>query len=181
MRVNKGVLLRLQYKLSDAKTGELLEETTPDNALIFIHGMGLMLPAFEAQLVGKEPGDKFDFVLTTDQAYGEPLEDYQIGVPKSAFLIDGKFDEERIYEGALVPMSTADGQRVEGVVQSIEGDKVYMDFNHPLAGIPLHFVGEIEEVREPTEEEVHAFTHPHHGCGGCSGHEHGGEGCCGCH
>ena len=41
------------------------------------------------------------------------------------------------------------------------------DFNHPLAGIDLHFSGEILELRAATEEEI---SHGHvHGPGG---HEH---------
>lgn len=38
-----------------------------------------------------------------------------------------------------------------------------MDFNHPLAGEDLHFVGEIVTVRPATPEELHPS------CGGCGG------------
>ena len=34
--------------------------------------MGMMLPAFEKQLFGLKAGDKFDFVLKCEDAYGEP-------------------------------------------------------------------------------------------------------------
>jgi FKBP-type peptidyl-prolyl cis-trans isomerase SlyD len=42
-----------------------------------------------------------------------------------------------------------------------------MDFNHPLAGMDLHFSGDILDVREATEEEqnhghVHGPHHEHH-------------------
>jgi FKBP-type peptidyl-prolyl cis-trans isomerase SlyD len=41
---------------------------------------------------------------------------------------------------------------------------VVMDFNHPLAGTDLHFVGEILEVRAATEEEInHGHSHGAHG------------------
>jgi len=39
-----------------------------------------------------------------------------------------------------------------------------MDFNHPLAGTDLHFVGKILDVRSATEEEIsHGHAHGPHG------------------
>lgn len=186
MRVNKGLLLKVQYKLYDAGEKDLLEETTPDNPLVFIHGMGMMLPAFEAALAGLQTGDDFDFVLDVEDAYGEAKEELLITLPKDVFMVEGKFDNEIVYEGALVPMATADGEQVSGIVQAITDNEVEMDFNHPLAGVALHFVGSIEEVREPTEDEYQAFFAPTGGCGGgCSCGDGGcgssGESCgCGC-
>jgi FKBP-type peptidyl-prolyl cis-trans isomerase SlyD len=42
-----------------------------------------------------------------------------------------------------------------------------MDFNHPLAGTDLHFVGSILEVRDAEDEEL-AHGHAH----GPNGHQH---------
>lgn len=180
MRVNKGTLVTVQYKLYDAEEKDLIEETTPDNPLRYIQGMGLMLPAFESGLVGLEPGDKFDFTLSAEEAYGEAREDLLITLPKDAFLVDGKFDEEIVYEGAQVPMATSDGQQVTGLVQEITDNEVNMDFNHALAGCSLHFVGHIEEVKEASEAEVQEFFAPAGGCGDCSGHCDD-DSCGGCH
>jgi FKBP-type peptidyl-prolyl cis-trans isomerase SlyD len=41
---------------------------------------------------------------------------------------------------------------------------VKMDFNHPLAGIDLHFEVEVLEVREATQDELdHGHVHGEHG------------------
>jgi FKBP-type peptidyl-prolyl cis-trans isomerase SlyD len=40
-------------------------------------------------------------------------------------------------------------------------DSTKMDFNHPLAGMQLHFSGEVLEVREATEDEL-SHGHAHH-------------------
>ena len=82
---------------------------------------------------------------------------------------------EEIKVGAMVPMMTAEGYRVMGKVLEI-GDKVKMDFNHPFAGKTVRYQGQIVEVREATEEEIH----PTSGCGGCCGGGCGdsdGDGC----
>lgn len=190
MKINKDRLVRLQYELyvvnGDGSRGDLIEATSEDMPLEFIHGMGLMLPHFEAELNGLEEGDKFDFTLSPENAYQEPREDLKLTLPREAFLVDGEFDSGTVYEGAMVPMLTDDGQRVEGLVVSIEGEEVKMDFNHPLAGKSLNFVGHVQEVKEPTPEEYQAILQPMTG-GGCSGcghdHDHSG-GCgggCSCH
>ena len=39
-------------------------------------------------------------------------------------------------------------------VIKIEGDKVFLDGNHPFAGKKLHYIGKVLEVREATSEEL---------------------------
>lgn len=179
MRINKGVLVQAHYKLEDTE-GKLIESTQDSNPLEFIFGMGMMLPAFEAELSGKEPGDKFDFVLSAQDAYGEVNPDLLIELPRSAFEIDGEFDNEIVFEGARVPMNTADGQVVEGLVTAIGKETVSMNFNHDLAGMALHFTGEVVEVHEPSDEEYDRYFGHSHSCGGCSCGDHG-CGDYGCH
>ena len=111
---------------------------------------------------------------------------------KDIFVVDGKFDKEMIKVGALVPMMTADGFRINGLVKEVTEENVVMDFNHPLAGKDVRFKGEVKTVRDATPEELQ----PAHGCGcGCGGYDHCGDDCgcggddchcgdecgCGCH
>ena len=43
--------------------------------------------------------------------------------------------------GEVVPMSDDEGQEIVGVVVDVEAEFVHVDFNHPLAGLDLHFEG----------------------------------------
>jgi FKBP-type peptidyl-prolyl cis-trans isomerase SlyD len=66
--------------------------------------------------------------------------------------------------GNELPMTDSDGNRLVGIVADVNDKIVVMDFNHPMAGEDLHFVGSILEVREATSEEI---SHGHvHGPGG---------------
>ncbi len=162
---------------------ELMEKATAETPLVWCHGEGMMLPAFEAAMAGKETGEHFDFVLKAADAYGEYLEEGVMELPKTMFFNgDGEFDEERVYVGAIVPMNTVDGQIVKAQVCEITEDKVTIDLNHPYAGEDLHFKGEILEIRDVTEGELKAIRNPKHGCGGCGGgcSKKKGEGCEGC-
>jgi FKBP-type peptidyl-prolyl cis-trans isomerase SlyD len=60
-------------------------------------------------------------------------------------------------------------------VLKVDGDKITVDGNHPLAGQTLNFHVEIVECREPTKEELDAVASDDDfsgddGCGGsCNG------------
>lgn len=181
MKVDKNLLIKAHYTLTtvakDAQETEV-EKTSPDMPLVYIQGMGLMLPDFEANLLGLDEGDSFDFVLTPEQAYGIPSDDYITTLPKDIFLVEGKFDEEIVYVGGKVPMMDSDGNQLIGTVLEINDEGVKMDFNHELAGETLHFVGTVAEVSVPTAEEAQSILGG--GGGGCSGCS-GDGGCSGCH
>ncbi len=172
------------YTIEDGES-ELMEEATPQAPFQFISGLALTLDAFERQLAGLAVGDAFDFTIPMTEAYGEYNDDHVYDLPKDVFCIDGKFDSTRVVKDAVLPMRTGDGRVVNGTVAEVLDDVVVMDFNHPLAGCDLHFVGRVLESRPATAEELtsaaNALSHSC-GCGGCGGDcgDGGcGGGCCG--
>lgn len=171
---NKFVSLTYDLRVGEGEEQELMERATAEQPLEFIFGTNSMLKSFEDNLDGLSAGETFKFTLTPDEAYGEFYEDRIIDLPKNIFEVDGKIDEEMLFEGNTLPMMDTDGNRLTGSIVSIAEDTVTMDFNHPLAGETLHFEGEVLEVRELTEEEVAALLHEHEGCGGSC---HGCHGC----
>ena len=188
MVVEKLKVVSATYELyiagEDGKE-ELMEKATEETPLVWCQGEGMMLPAFEAQMEGKEEGALFDFVLKAAAAYGEYIPEGLMDLPKKMFFNgDGEFDSERVYVGAIVPMNTVDGQIVNAQILEISAEKVTIDLNHPLAGENLHFVGEIIDLRDVTPAELDALRHPHK-CGGCHGSCNNscgdcGNGCGGC-
>ena len=74
-------------------------------------------------------------------------------------------------------MKDSTGNRLNGEIVEITEDKVKMDFNHPLAGENLHFIGEVLVVRDATEEEIAVVLNQHSCGGGCSS---GDCGSCNC-
>lgn len=192
METTPNKYITVAYELYVTEDGEkdLVEKTTTEHPFQFISGLGTTLDAFEAQLKDLKAGDKFEFTIPSDQAYGEYIEEHVLDLPKNIFEIDGKFDTERIFAGNVVPLMNADGQRMNGTVVEVKEDIVVMDLNHPLAGNDLTFVGEIVESRPATNEEIQGTLNMMSGGGGCScgccgddcGDEECGDGCgCGGH
>ena len=151
----------------------------------FVFGLDVtLIEGFQNHIINLEQGEKFDFTLKPEEAFGakDPSMIYEL--EKEIFHVDGKFDHEHIRVGAIVPMMTQDGMRVEGIVTQVTDDKVTMDFNHQLAGETVRYAGYVQLVRDATPEELQPKHH--HGCGcedcggGDCGHDHG-DGCdCGC-
>ncbi|MDE6085378.1 MAG: FKBP-type peptidyl-prolyl cis-trans isomerase [Muribaculaceae bacterium] len=174
------------YRIDPDGTETLVHQSDPKDPEKVIFGVtqGMIAP-LEKAIEGLEPGQEYDVTVKADEAFG-PYDEEQIAeLEKYIFEVDGKFDADVIKKGAVVPMMTADGFRINGVVLEVADDKVKMDFNHPLAGKDVRFKGKVQAVREATPEELH----PAQGCGcGCSEGSCGeggcGEGCgegkCGC-
>ena len=189
---NKNKYIAVMYKLymndSEGKP-ELVEETAEGDPFVFVSALGMTLDAFEAQIVPLNVGDKFDFTLAPNDAYGEYDEAGKHALPRNVFEINGKLDSRYIYPGAVVPLNTADGARFNGTIVEIGEETITVDLNHPLAGKSLNFVGEVKETREATNDEVRDALNQITGCGGgcggcgggsCDGCGSKGEGCGGC-
>jgi FKBP-type peptidyl-prolyl cis-trans isomerase SlyD len=167
MTISEDKAVSVNYYLT-AKKGdapeELIEETTKEHPFVFLFGFGGVLPDFESNLSGKQKGDKFDFKIQASHGYGLYEKDYVIKIERRAFEVDGKFDEARVKVGQELEMSDAEGNPLVGKILEITEKEVEMDFNHPLAGYELHFIGEVVDVRAASQEELdHGHVHGPHG------------------
>ncbi len=165
MAIEANKVVTLNYKLSNHKTGEKIEETSPEHPMVFLFGTGAVIPEFEINLQGKNIGDTFEFSIESANAYGNPNPNEIVQIPVDAFLDeDGNMETEYVYVGAVVPMNDEEGNQLTGTVLAITNTYVEMDFNHPLAGTDLKFEGEIVGIREATADEL------------AHGHAHGADG-----
>ncbi|MBD3258304.1 peptidylprolyl isomerase [candidate division GN15 bacterium] len=126
-------------------TGKLEDGTVFDSSqgrdpLVFKIGDGRLIPGFEAGTVGMAEGEKKTVTVPPDQAYGDRRDDLTLEVAK------GNFPENIDPQvGQQFEMQQPGGQSVNVTVTQVEGDKVTVDANHPLAGKTLVF--EIEMVK----------------------------------
>lgn len=167
MTIDSKKVVALTYTLT--VDGQVKDQTTKDNPLEFIFGMGYLLPKFESNILGKQPGDKFSFTLTPEEGYGVSDPAAVVDLPKNIFEIDGKIQEDLLVPGNVIPMMNQAGGVIPGRVVSVAEDSVKMDFNHELADKTLNFEGEIVSVREATQKEIDEGLHGERAQKGCSG------------
>lgn len=160
MNIGKNAVVGVHYELE--VDGQKID-ASGDKPLMYLHGHGMMIPGFESQLSGLKEGDKYDFLVSPDQGYGEYNQNAVADLDKNIFLVDGELSAE-VFEGAQLQLTNQEGKPMLGVVQRVGEKSVTMDFNHQLAGKTLHFTGSIASLRAATEEEI---SHGHvHGPGG---------------
>ena len=192
MKIEQNKVVEFCYELE--VEGKVVDQTTKERPLDYIHGTGSLLPKLEAAIEGMEPGDRFDVTLSPADGYGEVDPSRILDLPKSAFEVNGEVREDLLVPGNTIPMLNSMGGVIPGVVLEVSEDSVKMDLNHQMAGKTLHFTGEVLAVREATEKELTEGLHGEFvhscGCGGCHGGDCG-SGCeggscsddcgCGCH
>ncbi len=167
MQISNGKVVFLTYQLTITDQygeKETIETVEKDEPMVFLMGMSGLPEAFESNIQGLEVNDTFDFEISPDNGYGEYDPTAVVELPKEIFTIDGEVLVEALEVGNFIPMNDDQGNRLQGKVVELKENCVVMDFNHPLVGKAMHFVGEILNVREATPDEI---AHGHvHGDGG---------------
>lgn len=162
MTISKGKVVTINYQLTN-KSGEELDKSEPNDPLVYLHGVGQLVPGLEKALEGLKEGDAKDKIeVAPSEGYGEVRAELILKVGRDQFP-----SETELEQGMRFWAHTPEGQRHPFTVVGIEGDQVEIDGNHPLAGETLIFDISIVGIREATKEEMeHGHAH------GPGGHQH---------
>jgi peptidylprolyl isomerase len=104
-------------------------------------GKGEVIPGFEDAIIGMRVGDKVTVEIQPDEAYGEPLDDLYLEIPREDIPSDIKPEI-----GQDVTLQTDDGP-LDAVIVNITDEVVIIDANHPLAGEVLIFDIELVSIK----------------------------------
>ncbi len=158
--VADGAVVLFHYTLT--VDGDVVDTSDGGPPLAILAGQDNIVPGLEKALMGRPVGDEFEVSVGAADGYGEVEGPGAQPLPRDAFP-----DDAEIAEG----MAFMAGSEEEGYftlwVTKVEGDQVFVDKNHPLAGKTLDFKVKITSMREPSPEEV-AHGHVH----GEGGHHH---------
>jgi FKBP-type peptidyl-prolyl cis-trans isomerase SlyD len=157
MQVADNLVVSIDYTLTNSDD-EQLDSSKGQEPLAYLHGANNIVQGLEDALTGKSVGDMFTVTIEPEKAYGLYHEDMQQITDKSMF---GGVDNLKVGM-----MFNADVNHGTGVVSitKIDGDKITIDGNHPLAGETLTFEVEVVDIREATTEEL---DHGHINTGSC--------------
>lgn len=158
MKVENKNVVTVGYTLhviEDNGEKVLVEQTSAEAPMTYLHGVGMMIPKFEENITGLEEGAKISFVLTPEEAYGPIHENALAELPLDMFK-----EMELPPVGAILPLSDNQGNNFQAVVKEVNDKAVIADLNHPMAGKTLNFDVEILNTRKATDEEL-AHGHVH--------------------
>jgi FKBP-type peptidyl-prolyl cis-trans isomerase SlyD len=148
MKVAKNTVVTLKYRVTNP-AGEELDAGA--ESLVYLHGgYGNLFSKVEAALDGKEVGQTVKVNLLPEDAFGLYEDDLVLVESRADFpgqlepgmqfeLVNADSDEENLY-----------------TVTEIDGDRVVLDGNHPLAGEALVFTCTVTDVRAASPSEIKA-------------------------
>jgi FKBP-type peptidyl-prolyl cis-trans isomerase SlyD len=158
MSIVEGQVVQFHYTLFD-EAGEVLDDSAEREApMSAVVGAGQLLRGLDAALVGRSAGERFEVVVPPELGYGVRRGGPQ-PVPRSFFGAEAELTPQR-----ALTVQMGDGRPMLLWVDRVEGDQVWVDPHHPLAGKTLRYVVEVLTARDATLEELGALA-PGHGVG----------------
>lgn len=140
MKIKKGSEVTFHYELRDEK-GKVIDTTFGDDPVHYIHGEGDIISGLEELLEGEEPGFAARVTIEAEDGYGKSQDDLMVYAG-----VDNFDDTVDLKVGEVVETEDPDGDIIEFRITKIEGDKVFLDGNHPLADRVLDYKVEVLEV-----------------------------------
>jgi FKBP-type peptidyl-prolyl cis-trans isomerase SlpA len=135
-----GDQVTLHYRLSCK--GEEIVNTFGGAPETFRIGGGDIDPRLEMLLTGLHAGDHRTYDLPPGAAFGSHDANMLHTLPRTDFAAD-----MALVAGHEVDFTLPNGQTLHGIIRHIGVDDVKVDFNHPLAGLPVEFEVKILEVK----------------------------------
>jgi FKBP-type peptidyl-prolyl cis-trans isomerase SlyD len=156
MQIGAKKVVSISYTLKD-DAGEVIDSSAGGEPLVYIQGIGNLVPGLEKALEGRAKGDHVAVSVAPAEGYGTRDETLIRKIPIR------KLPNGKAVVGSRVQVQTDQGPLIL-LVTAVQGDYATVDPNHPLSDKTLHFAVDVVEVREATVEEL---THGHaHGPGG---------------
>lgn len=150
-------VISFDYVLT-AQGGKVIDASAKGKPLIFITGLGQIIPGLELILLEMQPLQKKTVTIEAKDAYG-------VYDQRLVYKVDrSKLPTQEINVGDVFEAGEG-GQFYPVSITAINGDEITLNGNHPLAGEDLTFAVEIVAKRPATAEEL------------AHGHVHGADGC----
>lgn|SRR3989338_1586784 len=109
-----------------------------------------LLPGLDEVFVGKEVGKEYTVRLSADKAFGKK------DIKKIRLIPMSTFKEHKVAPQVGLSVEV-DSER--GVVSSVAGGRVLVNFNHPLAGVDVSYTFRVNrKVVEPKEQILSFLT-----------------------
>jgi FKBP-type peptidyl-prolyl cis-trans isomerase SlpA len=132
MSLRPGSVVTLHYRLECG--GQEMVNTFDEGPETFTLGVGELEPRLETLLLGLDVGDHLTFDLGPGEGFGYHDPAMVHTLPRGDFPADMALSVD---DG--VDFTLPNGQTLTGTVLELDSESVQVDFNHPLAGLPVQF------------------------------------------
>ena len=124
-----GKAIKIDYTLT--VNNEEVESSIGKQPLKAVLGNKSIIPGLEQGLLGMHAGEEKVIIVEPQDAYGYPDPNAIKEFPRSSI--------PNVLVGAVIQAKAPNGESFPATVKEYRGNKVVLDFNHPLAGKVLTF------------------------------------------
>lgn len=128
-----GHQVKIHYTIKTTD-GKIVGASKGGLPLSFTIGAGKVLKPLEQGVLGMQVGQRKTIHIAPEDAYGIRNEALVLRLKKAELPPDMELNV-----GRAIQYQTAEGERVNLMVQAIEEETVVLDGNHPLAGQALDY------------------------------------------
>ena len=149
--LKKGDFVEVDFTGRVISTNQVFDSTVDDKErgpVVTCIGSGMLLPAVDASLEGKNVGQEYEIELKPEDAFGQRNPSMMQLVPLKTFK------EKGVYPTPGLQVNI-DG--VLATIRSVSSGRVTIDFNHPLAGKALKFWIKIRKEIIDVKEKISAM------------------------
>ena len=143
--ISPGSRVRMHYTIT-LENGQVADSTREDEGepVEFTVGEGELHGALEGLVTELSEGESRTTTLPPERAFGFTTAQAVQIMERSDFPEDMPLEP-----GLLVGFDTPKGEQIPGLIREIEGNRVTVDFNHPLAGHEITVEIEVLSVKKP--------------------------------
>lgn len=135
--VKNDSFLTLHYRIALPEGGDVVN-TFVDKPATLLMGGGQFAPSLENALLGLSEGEQKTFSLDPESAFG--LRNPDLIQRVSLKTLRENSDSDEVYvPGDMVEFNAPQGGTYAGILQSMDDEGAWFDFNHPLAGKTIIF------------------------------------------
>lgn len=139
------------FDTTDEKTAKeygLFSNNARFGKIVVCVGEGQIVKGLENKLIGKEPG-KYTIRLSPEEGFGKKSAKNIQLIPLS------KFKKENIQP---LPGMQVNVDNIPGIIKTVSGGRVLVDFNHPLASKELVYDITISRILEDDNEKAREYV-----------------------
>lgn len=135
--VKNDSFLTLHYRIGLPEGGDIVNTFTDKPATLLMGGEQFA-PTLETVLLGLAQGEHQTFTLAPEAGFG--IRNPELIQKVSQQTLQKNSDIEQAFEiGDMVEFNAPMGGQYAGILQAIDEEGAWFDFNHPLAGKTITF------------------------------------------
>jgi len=164
--IKEGDFITIDYVGKVKSTGKIFDLTREDIAkeeglmsdnarygpVTIVVGANHVIPGLDKKIIGLNIGDKKTFDISFSDGFGNRDSTLLKLIPRA------EFKKQKIDPIPGIPVNL-EGQY--GIVQSVSGGRVKVDFNHPLAGKDLKYEVEVHDKIDKPEDKIKSLFRFH--------------------